>query len=236
MKIRVRFEKQGPIRFIGHLDVMRYFQKVMRRADVAIRYSEGFSPHQIMSFALPLSVGLESRGEYMDIEVLETESSARMIERVNAVAAEGITVTGWRLLPDNAKNAMSQVAACDYSFAFREEARPEDETGFYREFISFCGRDSIPYVKKTKKGPKETDLRPLIYEAGLKEGRVYLKAAGGSSANLKPEQVLEAFYLSRGEEYPPFAFHIVREELYASEDPEGNKAFRPLEDYGEDIA
>ena len=70
MKIRIKFAKEGTMKFIGHLDIMRYFQKVMRRADVDIRYSEGFSPHQIMSFAAPLGVGLESRGEYVDIEVL----------------------------------------------------------------------------------------------------------------------------------------------------------------------
>ena len=61
MKIRIKFAKEGTMKFIGHLDVMRYFQKVMRRADVDIRYSEGFSPHQIMSFASPLGVGMESR-------------------------------------------------------------------------------------------------------------------------------------------------------------------------------
>ena len=62
LKIRIKFAKEGTMKFIGHLDIMRYFQKVMRRADVDIRYSEGFSPHQIMSFAAPLGVGLESRG------------------------------------------------------------------------------------------------------------------------------------------------------------------------------
>ena len=67
MKIRIKFQKQGTVRFIGHLDVMRYFQKVMRRAEVDIRYSEGFSPHQIMSFASPLSVGLISHAEYLSL-------------------------------------------------------------------------------------------------------------------------------------------------------------------------
>ena len=59
MKIRIKFQKQGTVRFIGHLDVMRYFQKVMRRAEVDIRYSEGFSPHQIMSFAAARSLDLQ---------------------------------------------------------------------------------------------------------------------------------------------------------------------------------
>ena len=57
MKIRIKFRKYGTMKFIGHLDVMRYFQKAIRRSEVNIRYSEGFSPHQIMSFAAPLGVG-----------------------------------------------------------------------------------------------------------------------------------------------------------------------------------
>jgi DNA repair protein RecO (recombination protein O) len=63
------------MKFIGHLDIMRYFQKAMRRADIDICYSEGFSPHQIMSFAAPLGVGITSDGEYLDIEVHESKST-----------------------------------------------------------------------------------------------------------------------------------------------------------------
>lgn len=76
------------MKFIGHLDIMRYFQKVMRRAEVDIAYSEGFSPHQIMSFAAPLGVGLTSRGEYLDIEVHSTDSSAEMLKRINDTMVE----------------------------------------------------------------------------------------------------------------------------------------------------
>ena len=100
MKVRIKFSKQGPMKFIGHLDVMRFFQKVMRRAEVKIRYSEGFSPHQIMSFAAPLGVGLTSNGEYLDIEVTDDEtaspSSAVMVERLNAAMVEGIEVLSYR--------------------------------------------------------------------------------------------------------------------------------------------
>ena len=61
MKVRIKFAKKGTMKFIGHLDIMRYFQKAIRRAGIDIAYSEGFSPHQIMSFAAPLGVGLESK-------------------------------------------------------------------------------------------------------------------------------------------------------------------------------
>ena len=62
MRVRVKFEKTGIMRYVGHLDLMRFFQKAVKRANLPIRYSEGFNPHQIMSFAAPLGVGLTSTG------------------------------------------------------------------------------------------------------------------------------------------------------------------------------
>ena len=69
--LRFRFAKYGAMRYLGHLDLLRYFQKAVRRADIPVAYSGGFSPHQIMSFAMPLSVGLTSEGEYFDIGLEE---------------------------------------------------------------------------------------------------------------------------------------------------------------------
>ena len=103
MKIRIKFRKYGTMKFIGHLDVMRYFQKAIRRAEVNIRYSECFSPHQIMSFAAPLGVGITSKGEYVDIEVLDTENSKKMVDRLNAVMSEGFETVSYThlTLPTN---------------------------------------------------------------------------------------------------------------------------------------
>ena len=61
------------MRFIGHLDVMRYFKKAIRRAEIPIAFTTGYSPHMIMSFAQPLGIGLTSDGEYFDIEFTETD-------------------------------------------------------------------------------------------------------------------------------------------------------------------
>ena len=68
MKLRIKFSKHGTMKFIGHLDIMRYFQKAIRRAEIDVVYTEGFSPHQKMSFAAPLGLGLYSNGEYFDVE------------------------------------------------------------------------------------------------------------------------------------------------------------------------
>ena len=140
------------MKFIGHLDIMRYFQKVMRRAEVDIRYSEGFSPHQIMSFAAPLGVGLESRGEYVDIEVLSTDSSKEMLRRINENMVEGMEALSYKALPDDAGNAMSLVAAADYEVRFREGYEPADLDAFFAGIPAFLEQEEIVIVKKTKKG------------------------------------------------------------------------------------
>ena len=179
MKIRIKFQKQGTVRFIGHLDVMRYFQKVMRRAEVDIRYSEGFSPHQIMSFASPLSVGLISHAEYVDIDVNSSGNSTGMVRRLNEVSAEGLEVLSYRELPETAKNAMSLVAAADYTFWFKEGFEPEDGSSveeFFGKFLTFCKSETIPFVKQTKKGERTVDLRPLICEARIAERKEYVPA------------------------------------------------------------
>lgn len=245
MKIRIKFSKQGHMRFIGHLDIMRYFQKAMRRAEVDIRYSEGFSPHQIMSFAAPLGVGLTSDGEYMDIEVLSCETSEKMKNRLNSVMAEGMEILSFRRLPDNAANAMSLVAACDYTVRFSENGKPpagNTEEDFFRKLEEFIRHGNLEVTKKTKKGEKQMDLKPGIYEARTEKGQdgtlsFFLKVSSGSTLNIKPEQVLEAFYHSMGMEYPMFDFRITRKEIYGETDPgaSAEKRFRTLESFGEEI-
>ena len=114
MKIRIKFRKYGIMKFIGHLDIMRFFQKAVRRSGIDICYSEGFSPHQIMSFAAPLGVGVTSDGEYLDIEVHTSKSTAESVAALNAAMVEGMEITGYVRLDDHAKTAMSLVSAADY--------------------------------------------------------------------------------------------------------------------------
>ena len=122
MKVRIKFAKHGVMKFIGHLDTMRFFQKAIRRAGVDVKYSEGFSPHQIMSFAAPLGVGMESYGEYMDIEVLSMPSAEQMKHDLNQVMVEGVEILSVTPLPDQAKNAMASVAAAGYFIQIRKSS------------------------------------------------------------------------------------------------------------------
>lgn len=237
MKIRIRFRKYGVMKFIGHLDIMRYFQKVMRRAEIDICYSEGFSPHQIMSFAAPLGVGITSDGEYLDIEVHSTRSTRESLEALNAAMVEGVEITGYVKLPDNAKTAMSIVAAADYTLSFKEgyEAplSKEEFAAGIDEF--FTKPKEVLITKQTKKSEKTMDLKQLVYNFELTETDAkpsfYLHVCTGSSDNLKPELVLEALYKYLELEYHPEAIQIHRRDVYAASDG----GFISLGDMGEII-
>ena len=248
MKIRIKFRKTGIMKFIGHLDVMRYFQKAIRRADVEICYSGGFSPHQIMSFAAPLGVGITSNGEYVDIEVHSTGTTAEMLERLNAVMAEGFEIAAYKLLPDTAANAMSSVAAADYTLTFRPGYEPEEESAeeWFKKLTAFFDQPQVMVLKKTKKGEKEMDLKPLIYDLGVIAGndaaqsQLFMKISTGSASNIKPELLLDAYYEALGKERSPFAFMVQREEVYADQASEhereqGSHSFIPLGALGQDI-
>lgn len=221
MKIRVRFSKQGQMKFIGHLDMVRYFQKVMRRGEIDVAYSEGFSPHQKMSFAAPLSVGVLSKGEYFDMEVNSTLSTKESIERINEQNVEGVKVLSYKLLPDNAKNAMAVMSAADY-FVYTDIFTDDDITGFINQ-------DSINVIKKTKKSEKEVDIKPLIYSIKKEDNGIFIKLAQGSAQNLKPELVVTA--LENFTQKSDTSYIYERLDMYCTEDGK----LISLDDIGSDI-
>lgn len=233
MKIRIKFSKHGAMKFIGHLDMMRFFQKVMRRAKIDIAFTEGFSPHMVMSFALPLGVGMTSDSEYVDIEIRTPVSSREALERLNSVMVEGVHVTSFRRIEEGkASKAMSLVAAADYTVAFREGCEPPQ--GWQASWEAFLAQKEIVVCKKTKKSEKEEDIRPMIYRGECRDGKLGMMLAAGSAANLKPDLVLEAFAGFLGWEIPEFALLVNRDELYA-DIGEGEHCFVSLEDLGQDI-
>ena len=238
MKVRIKFAKSGVMKFIGHLDMMRYFQKAMRRADIDIKYSEGFSPHQIMSFAAPLGVGITSDGEYLDVEVNSTETTEQSIVNLNSAMVDGVKILEYKKLPDHAKNAMSIVAAADYKIYIKDGYENPYSVEEWRSRLNtfFYDRAEVLITKKTKKSEKVMDLKQLVYDFKILEEQgkpvFYLKVCTGSTDNLKPELVLQAFYEFLSLEYQEFAFQIHRLDVYAQDEKQG---FLPLGALGEDI-
>lgn len=224
MKVRIKFSKYGALRFIGHLDVMRYFQKAIRRSGIDIAYSEGFSPHQIMSFAAPLSVGHSSEGEYFDIEVNSFTDEEDVRERLSAVMVEGIDILKVQLLPEGEGNAMAQVAAASYLVTFRK--KEELPAGWQERLMAFYARENIPVIKQTKKSEKKINLKENIFDLKIREGdAVYLLLNAGSGENIKPSFVLDCFFKTMDYELPEHGLMIHRMETFKNA---GTKEMRKL--------
>ena len=234
MKARIKFRKNGVMKFIGHLDIMRYFQKAIRRAGIPIAFTSGYSPHMIMSFANPLGVGLTSDGEYFDIELTESIASKEAVRRLNEQMVDGMEIVSFVQIPDDKKSkGMSIVAGADYLSSVKNGSLPEN---LAEKLEAFYAQNEICVVKKTKKSEKEVDIRPMIYKLECRNGGIYMRVAAGSVQNLKPELVTEAFVRYLGMEADAVTFTHHRLETFAeSEDADGKTVLVPLDALGTEI-
>jgi radical SAM-linked protein len=215
MDVRVRFTKYGPIKYVGHLDLMRYFQKALRRSGLPLSFTKGFSPHPILSFASPLGVGITSEGEYMDFSLDHDIPLSEIHEKLNAEQAYGIEILSVTERMST-KKAMAELAAASYLVYFKKNPfDAETLRSLVEEKITSAS--SLVVTKKTKKSERQVDLLPLIYEIEVLDSfpsdkrdhyipdweqnsfllsesdpAIYMKVCARSSDNLKPELLMEA--------------------------------------------
>lgn len=229
MKLRIKFSKQETMKLIGHLDMMRYFQKAIRRAEIDIVYSEGFSPHQIMSFAAPLGVGLTSLAEYFDIEVSSISTTKQMIQQLNQEMVPGICIENIVKLSDNAKNAMASVRAAKYDISFD---KPDALSDILQKKDDFYSQESILIEKETKKGINKIDIKPHIFEVKIDSNHIMVTVDASSSGNVKPGSVVDAFTEFFGISKEESCYHIQRVETYTILNEETLELV-PLDEVGE---
>lgn len=195
--IRLKFARKGPVCYLGHLDMLRYFQKAVFRSCIDIRYSEGFNPHQIMSFAYPLGVSMETEGDYMDIDVNSYESLDDIVDKLNAVMNEGISIISASIVPDGSLNAMASVYAASYRLGITS-AKPLTS----QIIDDFLSQKEIIVEKEGKKGLREEDIKAGIFFLNFADGVLSCNLKSGSEMNIKPKTIVEAiskyagFYIS----------------------------------------
>lgn len=244
LKVRIKFRKYGILKYIGHLDVMRFFQKAMRRAEIPIAFTTGYSPHMIMSFAQPLGLGITSEGEYLDIELADHISSEEAVRSLNQTMAEGIDVLSFREISDDKKQSgMTIVAAADYliipkdkeEMALTEHNSPSPvfPAEWSQALEIFMAQSEILVLKKTKRSEKEVNIRPMIYDLHMEPAGICMKLATGSEMNLKPDLVMESFLSYLGQKNIPLHYH--RREVYAKNPTGDTPAFVSLESLGKEI-
>ena len=105
MKLIIRYQKKGPLRFISHLDIERFWRRVVRRALLSVAISAGFSPKEKIEMGYPLPVGCESEGEDLVLEMLDPlPTIPEVAERLTAALPEGITLVS--VLPYQEKGSL----------------------------------------------------------------------------------------------------------------------------------
>ena len=215
MRYLIKFSKGEGIKFISHLDLMRTIQRIIRRSGVPIEYSKGFNPHMALSLAQPLSVGVYSDGEYMDIVLTEEMKVADLLARLNEAAPP--TIRFFEATPieivENVKRVPQAMALLDAG-RYIIKLKLVNE----KKMASLLNENAWETLKKSKKGEKMADIKPLVKELKywVKDGELVINAliATGSRENLSAD-LLAKFITSKIENVNTESFvNIKREEMY----------------------
>ncbi len=187
------------LKYIGHLDLVRLFQRAFNKAEIDLAYSQGFNPHPKFSIANPLSLGIESEEEYMDIELNTEIPAEEFMEKMNAVLPRGIQITRGAYVED--KRAVASIIDWAlYEITFETESI-WDRDALQNKIEDYLDRDEIIITKRKRKKRRkievEVDVRNLIREVELKEigkNKISLEALlkSGGNGNLKPLKLIKS--------------------------------------------
>jgi radical SAM-linked protein len=195
LKVRyaIKFSKESQIKFISHLDLMRTIQRIIRRAKLPVEYSKGFNPHMSLSLAQPLSVGIYSRGEYMDVVLDKEVSEVEIKEALSKSAPAGIKIFEVVKMPPQVLNekklpqSMALVEAASYNIAIKYNVIADLEANL-KELLQ---KEEWNTLKKSKSGEKEVNIKALVKKFDYKISDNVLNLdvviACGSRENLSPD-------------------------------------------------
>ena len=182
---RVVFSKTGRVRYTSHLDVMRMFTRAFKRSGLPLWHTRGFNPHLYMMFPLPLALGYESLCEPLDIRLTQDIPLTDVVSRLNGVLPTGFTA----ISADTPVMSPGEIAFAEYDIAIQCDISRLEE---------FLALPKIEVLKKTKKGEKLLDIKPLVQALEINAADFRLRTAAGQSQNINPSLLLNEFYRFAG--------------------------------------
>ena len=210
--IRTKFNKEGDMIYISHLDLQQLLQRAFRRAEISLVHSQGFNPHPKISYGNALALGTESQGEYVDVEIEDDLSVEEYLNRMNEQLPEGIKFIEAKEI-DKQEPSLASVIEKTLTKEYVKS-----------KILEFMSQSEILITKKNKKGKiVESDIRPMIRNFDLldiQDNMLILEAtiATGSKANLNTNifipKILDLLEL----EMDPLDVDILRRDLYKLQD------------------
>ena len=187
--IRLWFARRGPAEYLAHLDMMRLFERSLRRADIPMAYSQGFNPRPHLVFALPLGVGVQAEAEIVDIETSEPVEASDLAARLDRCLPEGVSVKEAKSVIPSGKSVMGRVVRAVYRLS---------APGIGQAAEHLVRAVKLPVEKSSKGGTRILDIRPLILSVKTEADEAVFLVKAGSSENLRPDLILEAMVLYAG--------------------------------------
>ena len=159
--IRAKYKKEDDMIFISHLDLQRLLQRAFRRAEINLSYSQGFNPHPKMSYGNALALGVESQGEYVDIEIEDDITVEEFLKRINEELPKGVEFIKAKEISSSTPTLSSEIVYGEYLFNI-DLPNPLSKELVKSKVLEFVKKDSIMITKKNKKGKLvENDIRFL---------------------------------------------------------------------------
>ncbi|GAW93329.1 TIGR03936 family radical SAM-associated protein [Calderihabitans maritimus] len=228
-RLRIEFTKEKLAKFLSHLELLKVFERAMRRGAIPLSFTRGFHPHPRISFGPALAVGITSSREYMDVELKRRIPVSQFKEKLQQQLPQGIVVRKVEEIPLKATALMAVINCAVYQVR-GEVDKLLTEKEFEEAIKSLLARNYIPVERETKKGVKRKNIREGIYcLTGSLVNRcfnVHMKVATGSGDNVRPEEVVHALAQELEGKAQLSVLSIHREALYVKE---GDNYLSPME-------
>jgi radical SAM-linked protein len=187
MRLRITFSKQGALRYTGHLDLHKIWERAARRANLPLTYSQGFHPHPQIQLAAALPLGFSSRCELVDLKLNEPLSLDGLVERIQAAVPDGLHILQVEEIDERAPALQTQVLSAEFEVELLDGI---DLDELARRLDSVIAAESLPRERRGK----PYDLRPLIemLELHPNTAQLFIRLAAREGATGRPEEVLDA--------------------------------------------
>ncbi len=189
-KYRIGFTKETAVQYISHLDLLKLFQRAIRRAALPIAYSEGFNPHPKMSFASALKLGVTSEDEMLDLELTCEIDPLQLVDQLQEEMPVGIRIKRAEMIPDLAPSGMAVVNAAEYMITFCDAS-----CNLKHIWDSLWERSEILVLRNTKHGDRWVNIRPLVFSGAIESHDQHtvlrLVVHMGADGTGRPEELVE---------------------------------------------
>ena len=202
-RLRINFSRGEEIQFLSHLDLMRLWERILRRAELTLAYSEGFHPRPRLSLAAPLSVGVTSEAELMDVFLIHWTVPNVFISQVVRQLPRGLSIKDVWLVGLEVPSLQSQVSYAEYTSSIEVDNEIRDVDLSLQNLLS---AKELPWHHYRDTGVRYYDLRTLVDDIWLISFSNSLCTIGmrlrcDSRGTGRPEQVTKALGFSK---YPKF--------------------------------